>query len=133
MVPKTYFPLFSFSPDLLILSSVSANRRSCSCFVFPHTIMSSFTFAQPLTPSIIRDIFFWNTSLALKMPKGSRLNLYRPNGVLNARSFELSSSTLICQYPLDASNLEKSFGDSHVCHNRLSALHWVMFSFYCLV
>ena len=51
VVPKTYFPLFSFNPDLVILSSVSANRRSCSCFVFPHTIMSSYTFAQLLIPA----------------------------------------------------------------------------------
>ena len=107
VVPKTHFPLFSFSLELLILSSVSANRRPCSCFVFPHMIMSSCTFAQPLISSIIWGICFWKTSLALKMPKGSHLNLYRPNGVLNARSFELSSSTLICQYPLDASNFKK--------------------------
>ena len=80
VVPKTHFPLFNFNPDLVILSSVSAKRRSCSCFVFPHTIMSSCTFAHPLIPSIIWDIFFWKTSLALKMPKGSRLNLYSPNG-----------------------------------------------------
>ena len=85
-----HFPLFSFSPDLLILSSVSANRRSCSCFVFPHTIMSSCTFAEPLIPSIIWDILFRKTSLALKMTKGSRLNLYRLNRVLNARSFDRS-------------------------------------------
>ena len=37
------------------------------------------------------------------MPKGSLVNRYRPQGVLNVKSFELSSSTGSCQYPLQAS------------------------------
>ena len=34
---------------------------------------------------------------------------YRPNGELNFNSLELSLSTGMCQYPLDASSLVKNF------------------------
>ena len=48
-----------------------------------------------------------NTSLAECIPKGRRLNRYRPKGVPKVRRSALSSSTLTCQYPDEASILEK--------------------------
>ncbi len=54
------------------------------------------------------DIVDWNTSCGEQIPNGSLVNLNLPNGVLNVHSFELVSSSLICQYPELASRTEKT-------------------------
>lgn len=42
------------------------------------------------------------------MPKGSLVNLYLPNGMLNLKSLELLSSSFICQNPLLTSKTVKT-------------------------
>ena len=92
-----HFFTFSLSPAWCILSKTVFTLASCCSLSLPHIIrISSCTFAQPSKLSMISVTFFWNTLLALSIPNGRRLNLYRPNGVLNVRSLELCSSTLIC-------------------------------------
>ena len=54
------------------------------------------------------DMADWNTSCAEHMPKGSLVNMNLPKGVLNVHNFELTSSSLICQYPELASRTVNS-------------------------
>ena len=82
-------------------------RESCSSLVVPHTIISSCELAHPGRFAITEATSAWNTSLAECIPKGRRLNRYRPKGVPKVRRSALSSSTLTCQYPDEASILEK--------------------------
>ena len=57
------------------------------------------------------SVYYLYELLLKKMTNGSRLNLYLLNGVLNVKRFELSSSTLICQYPLE-SNFVKNLSSA---------------------
>ena len=82
------------------------------CRVLPHWLlshmsMSSTTTSTPSMSSNISDIMVWKMSCAEQMPKGSLLNIYRPNGVLNVHSLQLSRSSLTCQNPELASRTEK--------------------------
>ena len=49
-------------------------------------------------------------SEALCIPCSNLQKEYRPNDELNVNSLELSLSTGMCEYPLDASSLVKNFG-----------------------
>ena len=100
-----------FSPILFLrlASSIATNALSCSSAVAPETMMSS---AMPVTfgiPSYAWSSFFWKTSCDTRTPNGSRLNLYRPKGVLNVHSMLDSSSSSTCQYPFFVSTTEKYF------------------------
>ena len=53
--------------------------------------------------------FFWKISWAQMRPKGSLKNRYLPCGELKVVYSELSWSSLIFQYPLRASTIEKYF------------------------
>ena len=68
--------------------------------------------AIPITPGRspnVSSTFFWKMSWAQINPNGSRRNLYLPCGELNVVYSELSWSSLIFQYPLRASTMEKYF------------------------
>ena len=56
-----------------------------------------------------KDMACWNTSDAVLMPKGMQRNMYLPYGVLNVVRREDCFSSLICQNPAFASNVEKTF------------------------
>ena len=58
-------------------------------------------------PSRSSSTFLWKISLALDIPKGTRVMQNRPRGEMNAVSFAHSSSQANCQYPPEASSFEK--------------------------
>ena len=95
-----HLSLFNLSWLSRILNRTCLDLVQSSCLVDPHTIISSWLFLAPSHVSMMSAIVCWKISLALCTPNGSLLNRYLPNGVANVKSFDDSSSTLICQYPL---------------------------------
>ena len=99
---------FSFKTICLALSRTFLTLASCSSSAEPQMRMSSTMIAHGY-PSKRRSVACWNTSDAMLMPKGMRGNLYLPYGVLDVVGREDCFSSLICQTPAFAFNVEKTF------------------------
>ena len=82
---------------------------SSSVSPWPNTRMSSAIIVIPVSPSSCSASFLWNISGAGDTPKGSRVHLKRPWGVLKVVRRLDSSSSLQCQNPFRRSHTEKTF------------------------
>ena len=81
----------------------------CSSHVSENTMMSSTYTLQNGKPARTFCISLWNVAGALQRPNGMTRNSYRPFIVTNAVLAFALSAILICQYPLLASRVEKTF------------------------
>ena len=99
---------FSFKPVCRALTRTFLRLASCSSSVEPQMRMSLTMIAHGY-PSKSLSMACWNTSDAVLMPKGMQRNMYLPYGVLNVVRREDCFSSLICQNPAFASNVEKTF------------------------
>ena len=81
----------------------------CSAASFPHTRMSSTWQRMPGRPESTSFIYLWKISGALDIPNGTLLKQKHPKGVMNVVSRLDSSARGICQNPLFASSLLKTF------------------------
>ena len=70
-----HFPLFSFAPLSSSLFSVAWRLLSCSAWVFPKTMMSSYKFRTPGRSASISDLVFWNISAAAFTQNKSACNV----------------------------------------------------------
>ena len=99
---------FSFNPDCRTACGTSIVLFSSSSGVSAQRMISSCAFRHPSVDFMIAGMRAWHTSLALWIPHRMRRNLKQPQGELEMRSLELSSSTLICQKASEASSLVKN-------------------------
>lgn len=91
------------------LLNTALNRWSCYSRVAPNIKISSMLQRTPGIPSNNSDISLWKNSGAEEIPNGKRLNLYRPNGVINVVKAWDSSSSGNCQNPEFASSFVNHF------------------------
>ena len=104
-----HLSLLSLRFRCLVRSKTFASLKLCWSSFSPQISMSSTTTSTPSMSSSISDIILWNMSYEQVNPKGKRLNMYLPNGVLKVQSLVLSESSSICQKPELASRTENTF------------------------
>ena len=107
VTPTSNLSLFNLRPRSRDLSSALRKFSSCSCRVFPCTMMSSTNAMTPSRPSKHSSTRRWNSSCDDLRPNGSLRYLYLPKGVLNVVSNDESLDNFIVQYPERASSLVK--------------------------